>query len=227
MNQSAGKSPKIINQLQEEINEEIHPFLQKILDHLKEIAIVLVVIILGAGLITGYRFYKKSSLKDARAKFNKILAQKRDKEQLKQLDHFAKEAPAELRQAVLLELANRAVKLQEYSQAAAYWQALAQESQEKPIKIIAHMGQAKALAHTGDLTASLNILSTTLKNAPKDFKRSINFELAGIAEKAKDWSKALKAYEALKAEAALTNANQEFLDFKIKQLQKRLAKEKS
>lgn len=226
MNQSQ-KKQGALDRVQEEINEEIHPLLQKIHDHIKEIGIVVGAVVLVAAGVTGYKFYQQKTIQNARAELNRITSQNQGQEAIKALQSFLPEAPEDIRQAVRLEVASRSMASEDYDLAAQTWQDIHATAQDPNLQVVASLGRAKALRLAGKLGQSLEILDQLLDMAPKEYIQSINFERAAVAEENGQWQKALNAYQDLKSETSLTASNQGYLDYKIAQLQGKLEQSNS
>ena len=221
------KKKGALDRVQDEINEEIHPLLQKIHDHIKEIGIVVGAVILVAAGMTGYKFYRQKTVETARAELNRITSENQGQDAIKALQSFLPQAPNGMKQAVRFELATRSMESKDYDRAARYWLDIDSASEDSNLHVVATLGRAKALRLSGNLDQSLEVLDKLLKTAPDEYTQSINFERAAVAEENQQWQKALNAYQDLKSEASMTASNQGFLDYKIAQLQKKLNQNKS
>jgi hypothetical protein len=99
------KEKTIIQEIEEEVDETIHPFLEKILNNLKPIGITIAAIVLAAGLYSGYNFYQQSQQEKAANELGKILALKDNKAKADALEAFLKKTPEALKVGVQLEMA--------------------------------------------------------------------------------------------------------------------------
>ncbi len=216
---------KVFHRLEEEVNEEIHPILQKILDHIKEIGIAIGIIILIAASFTGYKYYKSITMENAKERVSQILTHNQGKEKIKALENYLSKAPSELKQAINLELATLCMKHQEYKKAAKHWEDIALSTEDINLRTIASLGQAKALQHQGQHSKALQVLEKIEQKAPQSYKQNIHLEIASVAEQTQDWEKALNAYQKLKAEADKAKVRENYLEYKIAQLQKKISKD--
>jgi len=211
-----------LDRVQEEINEDIHPLLQKIHDHIKEIGLVVGAIVLVAAGVTGYKFYRQQAVENARGELNRITSRNQGPEAIKALQSFLPEAPGSIKQAVRFEIALRSMENEAYDLAAQAWQDIDSATQDPNLHVVAALGRAKALRLSGNLDQSLKILEQLREKAPQEYAQSIHFERAAAAEENQEWQKALNAYQSLKSETGLTASKQGFLDYKIAQLKKKI-----
>lgn len=213
------KAESAASALEKEINEDIHPLLKKITDHIRIIGTVIGIIVLAAALYTGVGLYKNHTLNQARERINTI-AELPDQEELDALGAYVADAPETMRQGIRLRMAELAMQLERYDRAVQAWDEVAANG-ARDMQIIANLGKAKALRLSGDPGGAVAVLQTMLSRSPGDFRGSVTFELAAAAEEAEQWDQALNAYRELKTVSS--NTNQDFLDHKIVQLQNRIA----
>lgn len=224
-NSTSSSKDKLFHRLEEEITPEIYPILQKILDHIKEIGIAIGIIILIAASFTGYKYYKSITMKNAKERVSHILTHNQGKEKINALENYLPKAPSELKQAINLELATLCMEHQEYKQAAKHWEDIALSTEDINLRTIASLGQAKALQLQGKHSKALQLLEKIEQKAPQSYKQNIHLEIASIAEQNQDWGKALSAYKKLKAEADKAKVRENYLEYKIAQLQKKISKD--
>jgi len=214
---------KLLHRVEEEINEDIHPLLQKIQDNIKLIGAVLGCVVLVAAGITGYRYYKRTSLESARQTMSRIVAQNQGQAAVDALAEFLPQAPTEIKQAVRLEMARLSMSQEAFDAAASSWRQAAENASDPNIRLVAKLGQAKAYRLMGRPEQCLELLEPLVSSAPKEYTRTLHYEIAVAAEDAGQWQRALKAYEQLQAQAELTGSRGNFIDYKIGLLKERMA----
>lgn len=220
--QDSQQKPDMRHRLQEEMNQEINPLVEKIQKHLKKIALVIGGIILISASVTGYRYYKQKALTQAKETFSQILVQKQGAEKIAALEGFLDEAPGSMQRGVRLELAKSCLEQKRYSQAAAHWKQVAETApQGSNMAVIAKLGQAKALRLNGQPAESLELLKELAETVSETYERSVNMELAVTAEEAEDWSTALQAYRALQSQTELADRRDDYFQYKISQLEEK------
>jgi predicted negative regulator of RcsB-dependent stress response len=213
----------ILHRVEEEVNEEIHPLLQKIHDNVKLIGLVLGSVVLIAAGVTGYKYFKQTRLQNAKSTMSSLLTQNQGQELITALEGFLPEAPEAVKQAVRLELAKQSMEQESYEAAATYWQQAAQGSSDPNLRTVAGLGQAKALRFAGQPEQSLQLLESLQSEAPAEYERTLLYEVAVTAEAAGQWQRALTAYEELHSMAELTSKRGNFIEYKIGMLQNMLA----
>ncbi len=222
--QDPQQKPDLKHRVQEEINQEINPLVEKIQRHLKKIALVIGGIILISASVTGYRYYKQQALSQAKEQFSQILVQKQGAEKIAALEELAKQAPGSMQRGVRLELARSCMELERFTEAAAHWKEVAASApQGSNMAVIATLGQAKALRLNGQAGQSLELLQGLADKISDTYKRSVNLELAVTAEEAKEWSTALEAYQRLQSQTDLADRRDDYFAYKISQLEEKVA----
>jgi len=216
------REKNLIQEIEEEVDETIHPFLEKILNNIKPIGFAIAAIVLAAGLYSGYNFYQQSRQEKATNELGKILAQKDDKAKVNALKGFLKVAPEELKISVQLELARIYIQNKDYEQAARVFGELATAQEvDEHLKRVAVLGQSKALELNKQYAQALEVLEKNKEAFPKEYNEQVAQRIAFLAEKTKDWAKALAAYEELKA--SVQGGETKFFDYKIQTLKKKIS----
>ncbi|WP_457571620.1 tetratricopeptide repeat protein [Desulfovulcanus sp.] len=213
------KVKNIIQEIEEEVDETIHPFLEKILNNLKPIGITIAAIVLAAGLYSGYNFYQQSQQEKAANELGNILALKDNKAKANALEVFLKKAPEPLKIGVQLELARVYMQNKDYKQAAQTFGRL--QEVDEIFKPVAVLGQVKALELNKQYAQALEILEKNKQAFPKEYNDQVAQRIAFLAEKVEDWTKALAAYEELKAN--VQGGETKFFDYKIQTLKKKVS----
>lgn len=100
----------------------------------------------------------------------------------------------------------------EFEKAAGAWRSV---SQNADTRVIAGLGEAKALILGGEPAKAVEILDALRKDASEEFAAAISSNLAFAAEQAGQFELAIAEYEALKTKES---GNEAFLDYKISSL---------
>lgn len=202
----------ILDEIEQEADQNLHPILQKILDNLKPIGIGIGALILVVGAYSGYTTYAKMQAKKLNDELGTILIQEDPAKRITSLNQFLTDHPSNMPVGVLLEVAATAMTSHHYSEAASAWARVADAS-DNEIAILARLGQARALSLDAKYKESLAILEAIDTTEAKNLATPVARQVAFAAEQAGEWQKALAAYEELKSAGAVTNTA--FLDMKI------------
>ncbi|GAU07692.1 tetratricopeptide repeat protein [Desulfoplanes formicivorans] len=210
----------IIDEIEHEADQDLHPLLKKILDNLKPIGLGLGALILLVGAYSGYTTYTGIQANKLTNALGTILLEQDPAKRITSLNQFLQEHPSALSVGPLLELANTAMTSKDYTTAASAWARVADKT-EGDIHILASMGQARALSLDGKYKEALTILEAIDTVSAKDFATPLARQIAFVAEQNGDWEKALAAYQELKAAGAVTNTA--FLDMKIADIKAKMS----
>ncbi len=210
----------ILDEIEQEADQALHPLLQKILDNLKPIGMGIGALILVVAAYSGYTTYAKMQVKKLNDELGTILIQEDPANRISSLNQFLADHPSNMPVGILLEVAATAMTSKDYSEAASAWSRVADASQAE-IKILALLGQARSLSLDEKYTDALNVLESIDTSEAKDLATPVARQVAFAAEQAKDWQKALSAYEKLKSTGAVTNTA--FLDMKISDIKAKMS----
>lgn len=199
----------ILATIEQEMDSDLHPLLKKILDNIKPIGITIGGIVVAVAVYSGITSYQESQREKAMSELGVIMTMADQGARIEKLEAFATSGPEELRSAAQLELARIYMDQNDYEKAAGAWQAIGKATD---IRIIAGLGEAKALILKGDHAKAVEILSALKKDAGQEFLPAISANLAFAAEKAGQIELAISEYEALKSKEG---GNEAFLDYKI------------
>lgn len=215
--------PQFMQQIESEADSTLHPLLEKILNNLKLIGLIIGGIVLIAAGISGYKLYQNHRAEQATARLGEILSVEAPGARAEKLAEFAQNAPSNLAAGIELELARSLMQNKDYKQAAKTFADL--KNMDEDLLPIAVLGQAKALQLAGDYGRALKVLEEHKGKLPKEYKRPLKNMLAFCAEKSQNWQKALAAYQELKSESSMAQGQGRtgFFDFKIKQMQEKTA----
>jgi predicted negative regulator of RcsB-dependent stress response len=203
-----------------EVDKAARPIFEWFVANFKPILIGMGLAILVVAVWSVYDSYRDKQLASARMELGKLVVVRDDNLRIQGLEAYLPQAPAELKQNVLAELAKACMDARLYGKAADTWDKLA-ASGDGNVRIVATFGRATSLAAMGkgdEALAGLDKLAPTL---PDSYKTMFGQQKALCAESAGKWQVAIDAYEGLKAAGA---QNKEFYDYKIGELKARAAK---
>ncbi|MHC1711087.1 MAG: hypothetical protein AB9872_02920 [Solidesulfovibrio sp.] len=207
-----GKSP----------SSDIPAVLRLPIQYWKHSVAVAVLVLVAAGGYALFGVYQKGQVEKAETELAKIVLSKNGPERLTALDALAKTAPAGAKNGIYLEMAKAAQSLGDYAKAATAWEAISVHA-PAGMKTVAGIGYATALSKSGQDAKAVTVLEGLLASAPKIFTMTVDRQLAATAEAAGAWSKALGAYERMKADGGVQNVG--YLDAKIADLKAKAAGE--
>lgn len=212
MEDNKNVSPDILDTIQHEMDDDIHPFLKLILDNLKPIALAVGGIVLVVGIYSGITSYQEAQYTKAVSTLGTILIEPDVQARIKNLEGFAASAPKELQTGVQLELARLYAAQGDQPKADEAWKAI---GQQHGMETISALARANGLIQKADFAGAVKILTAAKKNAAKDYAPVIASTLAFAAEQSGQKDVALAEYEFLKSEGQGLDA---FLDYKINSL---------
>lgn len=199
----------ILRTIEQEMDSDIHPVLKKILDNIKPIGLAVGGVVAAVAVYAGVSSYQETQHAKAVSELGAIMTTDDSAARLERLQAFAASGPKSLRTAAQLELARIGMDKGEYLDAAQAWRAA---GQNPDIRVIAGLGEAKALILGGEPAKAVDILSSLKKGASEEFAAAISANLAFAAEQAGQIDLAVSEYEALKSRES---GNEAFLDYKI------------
>ncbi len=202
----------ILDAIEQEADQDLHPLLKAILDNLQAIGIGIGAIILVVAAYSGYTTYTRIQDDKLANALGTILVEEDPAKRMTSLKQFFNEHPSAMPVGTLLEMAHAAMLAKDYPEAAWAWSRIADVT-DGAVKVMALMGQAKALSLNGNYAKALTVLDTIDTATAADFTTPVARQVAFAAEQAQDWKKALAAYEILTTKGAVTNTA--FLDMKI------------
>ncbi len=216
MDQKKPETPGFtLERFQDVVTQQTPPLLEAIVRNLKPI-------LLGAGLVVllaaGYALfstYRNSALHEAQEELGTLLTQKSGAEKVAALESFLPKAPSALKPAVLFELAGTAMILNQYEKSLGFWRQLA-GTVSGGEAILAHMGQARALALSGKPAEAVKELQDLKLKAAEPFKPAITRQIALAAEAAGDAETAKAAYGELVAGGQM--GDKIFLEYRLDRL---------
>lgn len=205
----------ILKTIEQEMDSDIHPILKMILDNIKIIGLTVGGVVAAVAVYSGVTAYQESRHEKAVSEMGQILILQDKSAKVERLQSFAQQAPEDLRPAIQLELARIFMDQGEYEKAATAWHVV---GEQEGMRVLAGLGEAKALIFKGDFAGAVTILSTIKKDAGQDFLPAVSANLAFAAEKAGQTDLAIAEYESLRSQ---DSGNEAFLDYKIGRLKNR------
>lgn len=199
----------ILSTIEQEMDSDVHPVLKKILDNIKPIGMAVGGIIAAVAVYTGVDSYQASQHQKAVSELGAIMTTDDLGARAEKLEAFAKAGPKDLLTAAQLELARIRMDQNEFAKAAEAWRIVGQNADTR---VVAGLGEAKALILGGEPAKAVEILGALKKNASEEFVAAISANLAFAAEQAGQIDLAISEYEALKSK---DSGNEAFLDYKI------------
>jgi cytochrome c-type biogenesis protein CcmH/NrfG len=205
----------ILKTIEQEMDSDIHPILKMILDNIKIIGLTVGGVVAAMAVYSGVTTYQKSQHEKAVSEMGQILILQDKSARVERLQSFAQQAPEDLRPGIQLELARIFMDQGEYEKAATAWHVV---GEQEGMRVVAGLGEAKALIFKGDFAGAVTILSAIKKDAGQNFLPAVSATLAFAAEKAGQTDLAIAEYESLRSQ---DSGNEAFLDYKIGRLKNR------
>lgn len=212
-NKTAG--PAALDEIEARVPSSLHPVLEAAFKHRKEIMASVAAIILVAAAYAAYSGYSARALAEAQSQLGVIVIEASGQDKLDRLEGLLDSAPKSARAAVLAELAQSAMNLEEWDRAADAWGRLAAAANDE-LKVVARLGEAKCLLLAGKASESMTVLKALAASAPAGFAVPVQRQLATAAEQAGDTAQALQAYRRLSEEQV---SDKPFIDHRIAQLE--------
>ncbi len=210
-----------LDRIMSEADDSAHPFLQKIQDNIKIIALVVGTVLFLAAAYTLNTFWQERQITRANAEFEAILAQQDPDTRIRELETFLDKAPDRLKGAIFLEKARTSMNVEDFSRAADNFGHLGRI--DRDMRPVALLGRAKAYELMEEHDQALRILQEEAAAIPDEFLAQYLTLLSFNAERAGNYQIALDAYERLKDEAQ--GADVGFIDYKIETLRQKLSSE--
>ena len=219
--QGAGSSD-LLQELQSEVTHEAAPLLQFLLKHAVTIMVLLGLFLLVLVGMGAYKWYAGKSVIEGQDALARIMLTTQGAPRVTALEKYAREAPARLRVAVLLELADAAMQEKAYAKAAAAYEKAAAEDADGAAGLLASFNHGQALLADGKADAALSVLNALLPRLEANAARNVLPVQAAAALAANKPEQALKSFETLAASAQ--GAEKEYLESRVLALRAQLKK---
>jgi len=211
----------IIEEIEQEADEDMHPLLKKILDNVKPIGLGIAGVVLAVGVYSGFQSLQDSKVEEARAQLGTILAEQDTDARIDALQSFRTEAPDSLQTGISLELAKSGMASDRLDVALDAWTRLTANS-DSTLHMVAGLGRARVLSMQGKDKEALDVLSSLKTKDHEGYAAILNTQIAESAERAGDTTLALAAYQDMKNQAKGQETS--YIDFKIAMLSKQAAR---
>lgn len=197
----------LLERMSTEIAPEVSPLMRFLLDNSRSIAAGIVICALAAAGFGVYSWHTGKQVADAQTALGRILVLKDNADRLAKLEAFKTDAPATVRPAVTLAIANAAMQVQNYAVAVSAWKELGADP-KSALYITAIIGQAECLAAQGKTPEAIVTLERASIAADSTAVYLVNSILANLAEKNGDIEKAIAACDKIAAAIAAANPDE-------------------
>jgi predicted negative regulator of RcsB-dependent stress response len=221
MNQSSmlpGVGGDAGGQGQERPSQDLHPFLQFIVDRIRWFVAGGLGVVLLVVAVAGWDWYQQRQFEQARTRLGEIISQNQGKDRLAALKEFRDQASSPFATGAGLLLAQEAMTQGDHQLAEATYAQLAKGA-ETDLKVVASLGRATALLQLDRADEAKNVLQNVKPVTPQAYQDVLLRQLAFAAESAGDPRTALEAYKDLK-EFDIQDAK--LMDYKIDSLEAKI-----
>ncbi len=208
--QGGQQSGQLLNELQAEVSTEAAPLLQFLMKHAVNIMCTLglfVLVLVGVG---AYGYYTDKAEAEAQHELSKIMLSNQGQERIAQLRAFLPKAPDSMRLAITLDLAESAMEIEAYAEAATHFGSVAaqleQDDPKSAMGLMAALNEGRALLMAKKPADALVVLEKLLPRVPEGYEMLVQEPLAEAALEAGDVAKAQKTFEAMAASLAPSEA---------------------
>ncbi|WP_320170382.1 tetratricopeptide repeat protein [Maridesulfovibrio sp.] len=217
MEENTNTTQDILSQVHDSTPDSLHPFLDYLLKNGKIISAAIAVIILIAAGVSGVKYMNQQKKLKAETDLGVILIKYSGAKQAEALTAFEKDAPAEMKPAVILATAKAWMDAGDYAKAETAWSAIAAEAKE--MAPIAELGKAKCAMLSGKPADAVKILQALNNGGAEGYAPTINRMLGEAAETSGNIQVAVQAYQGL----MVSNPNERmYLEGKIRELKAKL-----
>jgi len=204
-----------LDEIEARVPSSLHPVLETAFKHRKRIVAGVAAIILAAAAYAAYSGYSARALAEAQSQLGVIIIEASGQDRLDRLEALLGSAPSSAKAAVLAELTQSAMRLEDWDKAANAWSRLAGVA-DSEMNIVARLGEAKCLLLAGRADEALTGLKALAGSVPAGFAAPVYRQMALAAEKTGDTAQALQAYRRLSEEQV---SDKPFIEHKIAQLE--------
>lgn len=203
--------PDLLGSLQQEMDDDLHPLLRWIVDHIKALGVAAAAVIAIVAAWTARDHYQSIQLARTQEALVQLAQQPPSAQTIADLKAMAAEHP-KIAVAALLEAAVQAEALQDSAEEAGLWQQVAAHADT--LTPVATLAQVQALTRAQRFAEALTLAQQT--TWPEGLKPLALSAQAFAAENAQKPAQALAAYQELKTLVS----GSPYIDAKVAQLQK-------
>lgn len=194
----------LFDRMSSEVTPEVSPLLQFLMNNGRRMLIGLAVCVIAGAGYGVYNWQAKKQAEQAQNDLGQILVISDSAARLTKLNEFLAKAPAGIKTAVTLAIANTAAEAKNYDAAGAAWGELARDT-KSTLYAAALIGKAENLAMAGKDKEALAALEGSALAEDSSANALINSLIVDLAEKAGDTAKAIAACEKLALGSGLQN----------------------
>ena len=210
------ENDKLLSELQSEVSVEAAPLLQFIVRHMGIIVMVLVLFIAALAGTAGYNWYTERSRVQAQQELSRVVMSTQGAERIKALQSFVTGAPASIKTAALLALADAAMAQQDFMQAAQAYGQMASTDKDGALGLLAALNQAQALMQAGKAKEALPQLEALVNITPEAQRNVVRQVMVEAAVQAGEAAKAKEVLESMAS--ASGGAEADFYRFRAQSL---------
>ncbi len=213
MEHPPSSSPELLKSLEQEMDDDLHPVLRWIVDHLNALGLGVAAILLAVTGFTAFQHYREIQLSRAQEALARLTQAPPTPQTVRDLKAMAQDE-AGIRTAALLAAIAHAEALDDTDQAAVLWSQVATTSEN--FRPVATLGQVHALLRAGQFTEALALTEQT--DWPPAFRPLVLSAKAFAFEGAGQPTQAIAAYR----ELTTLIPQSPYLDAKIAQLERQV-----
>ena len=210
------ENAKLLTELQSEVSVEAAPLLQFIVRHMGLIVLVLVLFIIALAGTAGYNWYSERAATQAQQQLSRVVLTTQGAERVKALQDFVVGAPASVKVAGNLALADAAVAQQEYMLASQAFAQIAAADSKGAVGLLAALNEGQTLIRAGKAKEAIPLLEKLEALMPEAQRNMVRLVLAEAADQAGDKAKAAKIFESIAA--SMPGPDAEFYRFRAQSL---------
>lgn len=221
---TSGMPAGLVDSLQSEVAAEASPLMSFLLAHSAKIALCLVLFIVAIG---GYWFYSwksEGARREEAAELGKILVISDPSIRMERLQNFIGSAPDSVKRSAWFSMLETASLLEDNQKLYDAWKAISE--MDRNIKVPATLGMANALTAQDKYAEALTLLDSISSDLRQVEATEVNIRIALLAELQSDYTRALKACDAVTSDPLLDPAEARLWGQKKDDLAAKAAKNK-
>ncbi|GEM_PF-5999945 len=175
--------------------DKLHPVLDFIIGHLRQILVGVGAVVLAVALGSGWQLYTQWQIQKDAAALGIILNGADDEAKITALTGYAAAAPKAMKTQAYLALAETAMRQEKFDLAEKAFAETAANTDDSSARLVANLGLADVALAMNNPAKGKDILFGLKTTAPDTYKGSILFQLAMAAEASGDDKTALTTWE--------------------------------